>query len=511
MNKGLNFSLNVEEWQDYLKREKELTKITEKIAKLEGKEPQLKEKTEFEQVKDVLKNVEKFSRLSEERNGIFTSQLAERMKQKEQKISVLIAGGYHSSGIEESLKEKGISFITVRPRMDVAKVDKEYHPLNGFKRGLLPLEKMFLPEKVSLASLLASEYPNTSKGIGAKGALDTFTPVLSKLKGRKIAANLEKIIQAKKNGEIYSAEIQTANGKTIKVWTLIKNNNKELNKKLLENPKEILTELNLLDGEDELDTGLAGEIGSEKEARVLVSGEKPATILARVSKFVRAIPVQYMQGAAAIIVAIPTLIMTNGFYSSNGLALTVPGVILVAVIIALAFIGLALLEGKKPTIIEQVEKPAIFPGAEFGTSYLFSKPTTRFISILAAAMLALPLGGCPLPPQLLRAVGVQSVLDVSDFNEGDLSELDITDVVRVGSFVKIKPEKETTFLVDWKNSEPESKNEVAGVSVSLYFQSTTKVVTLSGFIFTNDPTRTTSVISSSDKSPSLKSETSKTD
>ena len=467
MNKGLNFSLNVEEWQDYLKREKELTKITEKIAKLEGKEPQLKEKTEFEQVKDVLKNVEKFSRLSEERNGIFTSQLAERMKQKEQKISVLIAGGYHSSGIEESLKEKGISFITVRPRMDVAKVDKEYHPLNGFKRGLLPLEKMFLPEKVSLASLLASEYPNTSKGIGAKGALDTFTPVLSKLKGRKIAANLEKIIQAKKNGEIYSAEIQTANGKTIKVWTLIKNNNKELNKKLLENPKEILTELNLLDGEDELDTGLAGEIGSEKEARVLVSGEKPATILARVSKFVRAIPVQYMQGAAAIIVAIPTLIMTNGFYSSNGLALTVPGVILVAVIIALAFIGLALLEGKKPTIIEQVEKPAIFPGAEFGTSYLFSKPTTRFISILAAAMLALPLGGCPLPPQLLRAVGVQSVLDVSDFNEGDLSELDITDVVRVGSFVKIKPESETTFVVDWKYSEPESQDEVAGVFLKL--------------------------------------------
>ncbi|MBI2119162.1 MAG: hypothetical protein HYT97_06000 [Elusimicrobia bacterium] len=464
MNKGLNFSLNVEEWQDYLKREKELTKIPEKIAKLEGKNSQSEDQAEFQQVKEVLKNVEKFSRLSEERNGIFTSQLAERMKQKEQKISVLIAGGYHSSGIEESLKAKGVSFITVRPRMDVAKVDKEYHPLNGFKRGLIPLEKMFLPEKVSLASLLASEYPDTAKGIGAQGALDTFTPILSKLKGKKISGSMEKVIHAQQTGSIYKAEINR-NGKVIKVWTPIKSEDKALNKKLLENPKETLTELNLLDGVDELDAGVAAEIGSE-QGRVLVSGVKPAHILARAAQFVRKIPTQYMQGAAALIVGIPVLIMTNAFYSPNGLALTVPGVILVAVIIALAFIGLALLEGRKSTIIEQVEKPAIFPGGD-RTSRFFSKPTTRFVSILAAALLSFPLGGCPLPPQLLKAVGIQSVLDVSDFNEGDLSELDITDVVRVGSFVKIKPESETTFVVDWKYSEPESQDEVAGVFLKL--------------------------------------------
>ncbi|MBI3012654.1 MAG: NHL repeat-containing protein, partial [Elusimicrobia bacterium] len=97
-----------------------------------------------------MENVARFNRLSHQRNRIFVEKLRKRMEEKKTNVAVLVAGGYHSQGVEELLKQKNVSFITIRPRMDAGDFKEGYHPLNAFKASSLPLEKLFLPEKVSI-------------------------------------------------------------------------------------------------------------------------------------------------------------------------------------------------------------------------------------------------------------------------------------------------------------------------------------------------------------------------
>ncbi|MBI2915909.1 MAG: hypothetical protein HYY07_03530 [Elusimicrobia bacterium] len=77
------------------------------------------------------------------------------MEEKKTNGSILVAGGYHSQGIEEILKRKNISYLTIRPNLEISEIGENYHPLHGFKRDLLPLEKMFYREKVSMAEVQA--------------------------------------------------------------------------------------------------------------------------------------------------------------------------------------------------------------------------------------------------------------------------------------------------------------------------------------------------------------------
>ncbi|MBI2119961.1 MAG: hypothetical protein HYT97_10115 [Elusimicrobia bacterium] len=198
LKKAVDFKLSPEEWEEYNKRENEIIKIR---GRLEGfdrrvnreqtiQPEELDAKITLEQtiqpldhsVSEILKNVSRFNKLSHERNQIFVNKLLARMEKAESEkssrdnlgssISILIAGGYHSKGVEELLKKKGISFITIRPEMNASELQKDYHPLNAFKRDLLPLEKMFLPEKVTLAPPLALANMESLKGKTVQGILN---------------------------------------------------------------------------------------------------------------------------------------------------------------------------------------------------------------------------------------------------------------------------------------------------------------------------------------------------
>ncbi|MBI4218021.1 MAG: hypothetical protein HY610_02775, partial [Elusimicrobia bacterium] len=136
--KALDFKLSPEEWEEYGRREKAIGEM----VKGSVAEP-------------LLENVSRFNRLSHQRNQIFVEKLRRRMEEKKTNGSILVAGGYHSQGIEEILKRKNISYLTIRPNLEISEIGENYHPLHGFKRDLLPLEKMFYREKVSMAEVLA--------------------------------------------------------------------------------------------------------------------------------------------------------------------------------------------------------------------------------------------------------------------------------------------------------------------------------------------------------------------
>ena len=98
----------------------------------------------------VLIRVNRFSEQSNIRSKIFIEKLTRRMGTAPQ-TALLIAGGYHSQEIESSLKKQNIAFITIRPNLESAASGPQPDPLAAFHRELLPLEKAFLPEKVTLA------------------------------------------------------------------------------------------------------------------------------------------------------------------------------------------------------------------------------------------------------------------------------------------------------------------------------------------------------------------------
>ncbi|MBI2119300.1 MAG: UTP--glucose-1-phosphate uridylyltransferase [Elusimicrobia bacterium] len=318
---ALEYKLSPEDYEQYKKREKEITKIDERIHEIFVK-ANLLEDSFFKETRNLspelpyydhhgrkmqkpfsaqpawhmkklmpfLKNAARFSLCSDQRNNIFVQKLMQRMEEKKCKVTVLVAGGYHSLGIENELKEKGISYLTIRPRMDISGSEREAHPLYSFKRELLPLEKLFLPEKISIPR---------SQGLGSgadfgfrevrdaiKGIFEVVGGVLSSSKENH-TENREKIEpqwnswirrsgqkaeqmeywkeksmpkirqmgnwkrrdvlkveeQGNWQGEIYSAQVRYR-GKIYRVWTPRKEND-FLKKDLVQNPKATLKSLKL--------------------------------------------------------------------------------------------------------------------------------------------------------------------------------------------------------------------------------------------------------------------------
>ncbi|MBI2119690.1 MAG: hypothetical protein HYT97_08700, partial [Elusimicrobia bacterium] len=113
-----------------------------------------------ESIKKVMKSVADFNRLSHERNHIFVEKLLSKIepkiinkesnslnlesrnladkrgleegekqgsyKNRVGSLSILVAGGYHSRGVEELLRKRNISYITIRPHLNTGEIAKDY-------------------------------------------------------------------------------------------------------------------------------------------------------------------------------------------------------------------------------------------------------------------------------------------------------------------------------------------------------------------------------------------------
>lgn len=72
---------------------------------------------DFEKLDTDLPELEKFYQAALTRDEVLVNRTLERMKKEGMKASVLVAGGFHTAGIERKLREKGISYLTVMPLM----------------------------------------------------------------------------------------------------------------------------------------------------------------------------------------------------------------------------------------------------------------------------------------------------------------------------------------------------------------------------------------------------------
>src|SRR5690349_23970380 len=93
-------------------------------------------------------NFEDFYREAEARDNAMSMNLLKTMEEKKVSVAVLITGGFHSSGIDAQLNDKGFTSVAFVPK--ITKVDD----LNGsaylsvFTQEKTPLDKLFAGEKL---------------------------------------------------------------------------------------------------------------------------------------------------------------------------------------------------------------------------------------------------------------------------------------------------------------------------------------------------------------------------
>ncbi len=66
-------------------------------------------------VKDNLKQVDEFYQLGIAREDVFMRNIDDQMKDSRDKVSVVIAGGFHTPGLTQRLRDKGYSYVVVAP------------------------------------------------------------------------------------------------------------------------------------------------------------------------------------------------------------------------------------------------------------------------------------------------------------------------------------------------------------------------------------------------------------
>jgi hypothetical protein len=93
---------------------------------------------------------EDFFRLAIERNDALVDHLLIKMKQDNLKTAILVAGGFHTPGVVEGLRQKGVSSVVVTPT--ITRIPTEDHSLDVFVRSPGALENLFAGAKTSLAS-----------------------------------------------------------------------------------------------------------------------------------------------------------------------------------------------------------------------------------------------------------------------------------------------------------------------------------------------------------------------
>lgn len=85
-----------------------------------------------------LKKIEEFYRLAEERDKVFLEKAEDRIKKDDVEIAVLIAGGFHTPRLTQSLADRGYSYIVISPK--ITKETDETFYRSTLRRQWLPEE-----------------------------------------------------------------------------------------------------------------------------------------------------------------------------------------------------------------------------------------------------------------------------------------------------------------------------------------------------------------------------------
>lgn len=101
----------------------------------------------FRNIDGQLPDLEKFYTLALERDKILVDNTIDKMNQLNTKTAVLVAGGFHTQGISEFLKAKGISYIVVTPKVN--ELDEKNNPYVSLIIGKrTPFEELLYKQAV---------------------------------------------------------------------------------------------------------------------------------------------------------------------------------------------------------------------------------------------------------------------------------------------------------------------------------------------------------------------------
>ena len=193
--KALKFSLTPKQWRQFDVRQTEIADLAARLNKLDAgfNVP------ENSSVRETLENVKKFSELSVRRDAILLSNTLSQMRRSGKHSAILVVGGWHSAGIQTLLKAQKVNYVVVRPKIE--NVGNRNDPLEFFRREKTDLEKLFQPEKLSLAP--------------PPGSLQPYVQNLSRL----IESQRELVLQARsKTVQDGSAQQVSLGQKGLSLW-----------------------------------------------------------------------------------------------------------------------------------------------------------------------------------------------------------------------------------------------------------------------------------------------------
>jgi hypothetical protein len=144
--------LSPEEWKTYQSRRDRVLELPERGQVLGAQVPAGRPAVWLSK---TLAPFEDFYAAAELRNQALVSHTLAKAKETGVREAALVAGGFHTPGLEKLLAEKGISYAVVTPK--IGKIEKGSKYLDVFAANRTPLEKLLLGEKLYLVRLLASQ------------------------------------------------------------------------------------------------------------------------------------------------------------------------------------------------------------------------------------------------------------------------------------------------------------------------------------------------------------------
>lgn len=141
------FELNPREWDRFRMDRPAVLALDETLGKLESNTVPAAASVPLN---EILNGFEGFYTAALKRNNVLVDNLLKKMNvDQPQPFAVLIAGGFHTPGVEKEFAERGISVVTVMPRIGTVDAATKY--LDFFSESGTPIEKMLLGDKLMVA------------------------------------------------------------------------------------------------------------------------------------------------------------------------------------------------------------------------------------------------------------------------------------------------------------------------------------------------------------------------
>lgn len=168
-------AMTPDDWSVYEKEREDILKIAATVHSLSARGRPLGRVS----LAALLKPSEAFCRIAVRRNASFVENLSAQMKAQKTSAAVLVAGGFHSSGLARLFRQKDISYMVVTPK--ITEVPQGNNYLDVFARDPLPLEKLFSGQTIfmNFARLTAAKvtpgFENAAKALGNESLTDILT------------------------------------------------------------------------------------------------------------------------------------------------------------------------------------------------------------------------------------------------------------------------------------------------------------------------------------------------